>query len=164
MSVQVTERTEQAPRTKGEPLIKLVGVKKYFPITRGIILQRRIGNVHAVDGVDLEVYKGQTVGLVGETGCGKSTLARLVMKLYNVTGGQILFDGQDITRYSARKMRPLRREIQMIFQDPYASLNARKTVGSIIGEPFRIHKTVPGDKIKSEVQQLMELVGLNPEH
>ena len=164
MSVEVNERAG-APRTDGKtPLIKLIGVKKYFPIKRGIVIQRTIGNVHAVDGVDLEVYPGETVGLVGETGCGKSTLARVIMKLYDPTDGQLFFDGQEYTDKSRGKMRPLRREMQMIFQDPYASLNSRKTVGSIIGEPFRIHKTVKGDKIRSEVQQLMELVGLNPEH
>ena len=164
MSVQVTERVEPAPGAKGTPLIKLTGVKKYFPITRGIIIQHKIGQVHAVDGVDLEVYKGKTVGLVGETGCGKSTLARVIMRLYPATEGQIQFEGQDITHAKGRDLRDLRRNMQMIFQDPYASLNPRKTVGSIIGEPFRLHKTVEGGKIKSEVQQLMELVGLNPEH
>ena len=143
MSVQVRERADPQQQETRTPLVKLVGVRKHFPITQGIIIQHKIGAVHAVDGVDLEVYPGETVGLVGETGCGKSTLARLIMKLYSVTDGQILFDGQDITRYSARRMRPLRREIQMIFQDPYASLNPRKTVGSIIGDPFRLHGTVP---------------------
>src|SRR5207245_850371 len=121
MSVQVNERADVPQRTDRTPLIKLTGVKKHFPITQGIIIQRKIGAVHAVDGVDLEVYPGETVGLVGETGCGKSTTARLIMKLYDVTDGQILFDGQDITKLSARKMRPFRREIQMIFQDPSAS-------------------------------------------
>src|SRR5438105_1017588 len=164
MSVQVRERAEPLQKETRTPLVKLVGVKKHFPITRGIILQRKIGAVHAVDGIDLEIYPGETVGLVGETGCGKSTAARLILRLYNVTEGQILFDGQDITKFSARRMRPYRREIQMIFQDPYASLNPRKTIGSIIGDPFRLHKTIPRGKIRDEVRQLMELVGLNPEH
>jgi oligopeptide/dipeptide ABC transporter ATP-binding protein len=160
-----TVPTAAPPGRGGQtPLVKLVGVKKYFPITRGIIFQRKVGQVHAVDGVDLEVYPGETVGLVGETGCGKSTLARCATRLFDVTDGQVIFDGQDITRYNRRKMRPLRREMQMIFQDPYASLNPRKTVGSIIGEPFRVHGTVRRERIKPEVQQLMELVGLNPEH
>ncbi|HEV8682775.1 MAG TPA: dipeptide ABC transporter ATP-binding protein [Actinomycetota bacterium] len=160
-----TTATPAPPGHRGQtPLVQLVGVKKHFPITRGIIFQRKIGQVHAVDGVDLEVYPGETVGLVGETGCGKSTLARCITRLFDITKGQVFFDGQDITRHNRRQMRPLRREIQMIFQDPYASLNPRKTVGSIIGEPFRVHGTVPRDRIKPEVQQLMELVGLNPEH
>ena len=150
--------------TSETPLIRLRGVRKLFPITRGILIQKRIGNVHAVDGVDLEVKKGETVGLVGETGCGKSTLARVVMRLYDATEGTIEFDGEDITGAKGGRLRALRREMQMIFQDPYASLNPRKTVGAIIGAPFRLHRTVPRGKIKGEVQQLMELVGLNPEH
>ena len=164
MSVQVREHEEAPSGQTRTPLVKLVGVKKHFPITRGIIFQRKVGQVHAVDGVDLEVYPGETLGLVGETGCGKSTTARLILKLLDSTDGQIFFDGQEITKLSSRKMRPFRREMQMVFQDPYASLNPRKPVSSIIGEPFRIHGTVPRPKIKSEVQQLMELVGLNPEH
>jgi oligopeptide/dipeptide ABC transporter ATP-binding protein len=164
MSVQVREREETAQGETRTPLVKLVGVKKYFPITRGIIFQKKVGNVHAVDGIDLEVYPGETLGVVGETGCGKSTAARLILKLLDVTDGQVLFDGEDITGLSARKMRPYRREMQMIFQDPYASLNPRKPISAIIGEPFIVHGTIPRNKIKSEVQQLMELVGLNPEH
>jgi oligopeptide/dipeptide ABC transporter ATP-binding protein len=165
--MSVSEVQEQWPdqgRTGAEPLVKLVGVKKHFPITRGIIFQRRIGQVHAVDGVDLEIYPGETVGLVGETGCGKSTTARLITKLLDATDGRVIFEGRDITKLSRRQMRPIRRDMQMIFQDPYASLNPRKTVGSIIAEPMRIHNTMPKDKMKGEVQQLMELVGLNPEH
>jgi oligopeptide/dipeptide ABC transporter ATP-binding protein len=161
---EVQERPAAHERPRGEPLVKLVGAKKHFPITQGILIQHKIGQVHAVDGVDLEVYPGETVGLVGETGCGKSTTARLIMKLLDVTDGQVIFEGQDITRFSRRQMRPIRREMQMIFQDPYASLNPRKTVGSIIAEPMRIHSTMPKDKMKGEVQELMELVGLNPEH
>jgi peptide/nickel transport system ATP-binding protein len=164
MSVEVTERIEPQPQTERRPLVRLSGIKKYFPITQGIIFQHHVGDVHAVDGVDLEIYPGETVGLVGETGCGKSTLARVTMRLYDPTAGTIEFDGQDITKFKGRELRDERRNMQMIFQDPFASLNPRKTVGSIIGEPYRLHKTVPRDKIKSEVQQLMELVGLNPEH
>jgi oligopeptide/dipeptide ABC transporter ATP-binding protein len=165
--VSVTDVAAQTggPATGGrEPLVKLVGVKKYFPITQGIIFQKRVGNVHAVDGIDLEVFPGETLGLVGETGCGKSTTARLITRLLDVTEGEVYFQGRNITRLRRRAVRPLRREMQMIFQDPYASLNPRKTVGTIIGEPFRVHKTVANDRIKPEVQQLMELVGLNPEH
>ena len=127
------------PGSGGEPLVRLRGVKKHFPITRGIIFQRKVGQVHAVDGIDLEIPAGETFGLVGETGCGKSTTARLITRLLDVTEGSIEYDGKDITRLSRRRMRPLRREIAMIFQDPYASLNPRKTVGSIVGEPFQIH-------------------------
>jgi oligopeptide transport system ATP-binding protein len=151
----------RSPRT---PLLRIEGVKKHFPITRGVIFQKKIGQVHAVDGVDLDVYPGETLGLVGETGCGKSTLARLILKVYDVTEGRLSFDGEDYTQFGRRKMRPLRRQIQMVFQDPYASLNPRKTVGSIIADPYRIHGSVPKGKIKSNVEELMELVGLNPEH
>jgi peptide/nickel transport system ATP-binding protein len=164
MSVEVNERVDEAATTERQPLIRLRGIRKLFPITRGILFQKRIGDVHAVDGVDLDVYKGETVGLVGETGCGKSTLARVVMRLYEATEGTIEFDGTDITHARGRDLRALRRDMQMIFQDPFASLNPRKTVGSIVGAPFRLHGTVPRNKIKPEVQQLMELVGLNPEH
>ena len=164
MSVEVSERETPQPATGKQPLVKLEGVKKYFPITRGIIFQHRVGDVHAVDGVDLEIHEGETLGLVGETGCGKSTLARVVMRLFEPTAGKLWFDGRDITAIQGRELREMRRDMQMIFQDPYASLNPRKTVGSIIGEPFRLHRTVARDKIKGEVQELMELVGLNPEH
>jgi oligopeptide/dipeptide ABC transporter ATP-binding protein len=164
VSVVVNERVEPQPETQRQPLVKLVGVKKWFKLTRGIIFQKTVGHVHAVDGVDLEVYPGETVGLVGETGCGKSTLARVVMRLYELTEGQLYFDGQDISRLSGADLRALRRDMQMIFQDPYASLNPRKTVGNIIGEPFKLHGTVPRNRVESEVKQLMELVGLNPEH
>jgi len=164
VSVVVNERVEPQPDTQRQPLVKLVGVKKWFKLTRGIVFQKVVGHVHAVDGVDLEVYPGETVGLVGETGCGKSTLARVVMRLYDLTDGELWFDGQDISHMHGGDLRALRRDMQMIFQDPYASLNPRKTVGAIIGEPFRLHGTVPRNRIESEVKQLMELVGLNPEH
>ncbi len=147
-----------------EPLLRLEGITKYFPITRGILFQRHIGDVHAVDGVDLEIYPGETLGLVGETGCGKSTLARVVTRLLDVTSGRITFEGRDITGTKGRPLRALRRDMQMIFQDPYASLNPRKSIGAIIGEPFRLHDVVPKDGIKRAVQDLMALVGLNPEH
>ena len=164
MSVETNERIEPTPAPQGEPLLRLEGVKKYFPVTRGILFQRRIGDVHAVDGVDFEIKRGETLGLVGETGCGKSTLARVVMRLHDATEGRILFEGRDITRASGGALREIRRDMQMVFQDPQASLNPRKTIGTIIADPFRLHRTVPKDKIKGEVQQLMELVGLNPEH
>jgi len=152
------------PPSNAQPLLKLEGVKKYFPITRGILFQHQVGDVRAVDGVDLEIYPGQTVGLVGETGCGKSTLARVIMRLYEPTEGSIVFDGMDVTHLKGKALRTMRREMQMIFQDPFASLNPRKTVSAIIGEPFRLHGTVPRDQVKSNVQELMERVGLSPEH
>ena len=147
-----------------EPLIRLRGVQKYFPVTSGLLWQRHTGDVRAVDGVDFDVFPGETVGLVGESGCRKSTLARVVTRLHEPTAGTVEFQGQDISHLSDRRLRPMRREMQMIFQDPYASLNPRKTVGSIIGEPYKLHDVVPKKTIKAEVQQLMELVGLNPEH
>ncbi|MFA5889507.1 MAG: oligopeptide/dipeptide ABC transporter ATP-binding protein [Actinomycetota bacterium] len=164
MSVEVREPVSDAAGEIRTPLVRLVGVTKYFPVTRGLIFQKRIGNVHAVDGVDLDIYPGETVGLVGETGCGKSTTARLIMRLMDATSGSVIFDGKDITRLSRRDMRPFRKDMQMVFQDPYACLNPRKSVGSIIAEPMRIHRSVPRAGIIGEVQQLMELVGLNPEH
>jgi oligopeptide/dipeptide ABC transporter ATP-binding protein len=164
VSIQVNERVDREEPVRAAPLVKLEGVKKWFKLTRGIVFQKTIGHVHAVDGVDLEIFPGETLGLVGETGCGKSTLARLVMRLYDLTEGTIIFQGQDITNMKGKDLRRLRRDMQMIFQDPYASLNPRKTVGTIIGEPFHLHGTVPRQKIKDEVKQLMELVGLNPEH
>jgi peptide/nickel transport system ATP-binding protein len=164
MSVEASERPGAAPSRQGEPLLRVTALRKYFPITQGILIQHHVGDVHAVDGVDLEVYPGETVGLVGETGCGKSTLARVVTRLFEPTDGTVEFDGRDITKLKGSQLRQVRRDMQMVFQDPYASLNPRKTVGTIIGAPFRLHKTVPSDKVKGEVQQLMELVGLNPEH
>ena len=161
-AVEATPMREK-PRS-GEPLLRLQGIVKHFPITQGIVFQKKVGAVHAVDGVDLEIYPGETVGLVGETGCGKSTLARVAMRLHDATDGTILFDGRDITRMKGENLRAVRRDMQMIFQDPYASLNPRKTVGTIVGAPLRLHKTVPKNQVKAEVQNLMELVGLNPEH
>src|SRR5881409_2675525 len=164
MSITETVPTPSPAKPPVEPLVRLEGIKKHFPITQGIIFQHKIGAVHAVDGVDLEIYPGETLGLVGETGCGKSTLARVVMRLYDLTEGKLWFDGRDVSNIRGGYLRELRRDMQMVFQDPYASLNPRKTVGSIIGAPFRLHGTIPKSKIKGEVQQLMELVGLNPEH
>jgi len=164
MSVTTTEPAAPGTDAARTPLLKVEGLKKYFPITRGILVQKHIGDVHAVDGVDLHVYPGETLGLVGETGCGKSTLARVVMRLFDPTEGSIEFEGRDITRVKGKELQAIRRDMQMIFQDPFASLNPRKTVGGIIGEPFRIHKAISDDKIKGEVQELMEFVGLNPEH
>jgi peptide/nickel transport system ATP-binding protein/oligopeptide transport system ATP-binding protein len=148
-----------------EPLVQLRDVVKHFPLTSGIIFQRQVGAVHAVDGVSFDVLKGETLGIVGETGCGKSTTARLITRLLEPTSGTVEFEGTDISHLAPRQIKPLRKEMQMIFQDPYSSLNPRKTVGSIIGEPYLIHglKEGKGER-KSAVQELMEQVGLNPEH
>jgi oligopeptide transport system ATP-binding protein len=148
----------------GDVLLKVEGAVKHFPIKQGIIFQREVARVHAVEGVSLEVRSGETLGLVGETGCGKSTLARLIAGLYPMTAGKVTFDGSDITNLPRGKMRPFRRDIQMIFQDPYGSLNPRRRVGSIIGDPFDIHGVADGAERKKRVQELMEVVGLNPEH
>ena len=150
--------------TSSDVLLKLENVVKYFPVQSSSLLSRSKDQVHAVDNVSLELRRGETLGLVGETGCGKSTLARCIMRLYDVTSGRITFDGRDITKLSARGMRPIRRDMQMIFQDPYGSLNPRRRVGSIIGDPFTIHGLADGKERKRRVQEVMELVGLNPEH
>jgi peptide/nickel transport system ATP-binding protein/oligopeptide transport system ATP-binding protein len=148
-----------------EPLVKVRDLYKHFPITRGIVFQKQVGAVHAVDGVSFDIIEGETLGIVGETGCGKSTTARLIMRLLDPSSGTIEYRGQDIAHIPRSQLKPLRREMQMIFQDPYSSLNPRKTVGTIIGEPFRIHAIDQGDGWrKRRVQELMEQVGLNPEH
>ena len=146
-----------------EPLLKVDGLVKHFPITKGV-LKRKVGAVQAVDGLTFDVRPGETLGVVGESGCGKSTMGRLVTRLLEPTGGKVEFQGRDITHMSAGKLRPMRRDIQMIFQDPYGSLNPRHTVGGIVGTPFRLQGVKPEDGVKAEVQRLLELVGLNPEH
>jgi oligopeptide transport system ATP-binding protein len=147
-----------------EPLLKVEGVRKYFPIKKGILLQREVARVHAVDGVSLEVKAGETIGLVGESGCGKSTLGRCIVRLYELTEGSINFEGRDISRLSRRELQPMRREMQMVFQDPYASLNPRKRVGTIIADPLRIHGIGDRAEVRRRVSELLELVGLSPEH
>jgi len=149
----------------GEPLIEVRDLVKHFPLTKGIIFQRQVGAVQAVDHVSFDVLEGETLGLVGETGCGKSTTARLVTRLLDPTSGTIRYQGRDIAGLSRAELKPLRREMQMIFQDPYSSLNPRKTVGSIIADPFVVHGLKSGEgERKTAVQELMEQVGLNPEH
>jgi len=153
-----------AAGANGDALLQAIGLQKHFPVTRGIIFRHRVGAVQAVDGIDFSVSAGQTLGLVGESGCGKTTTGRLLTRLLEPTGGQILFDGHDITHLSMNRMRPLRRDIQMIFQDPYSSLNPRQTVGAIVGAPFRLQGVKTEQGTKQAVQELLELVGLNPEH
>src|SRR5256886_5481389 len=146
------------------PLLQAEHVIKYFPIKRGIVIQREVARVHAVDDVSLEVQRGETLGLVGESGCGKSTLGRSFVRLFPLTGGRIFFDGQDISTLSRRGMRPLRRELQIIFQDPYASLNPRKRVGQIVGAPLAIHGIGDRPERKRRGPRRLEKVGLSPEH
>ena len=155
-----------APTTSGrgdqEVLLDVRNLKMYFPLTRGIILQRRIGWVKAVDDISFQILRGETLGLVGESGCGKSTTGRAILQLYKPTAGEVLFNGVDLTKLAPGEMRKMRRHMQMIFQDPYASLNPRMTVGSIIAEPMQIHNLVPKEQRNQRVQELLEVVGLNP--
>ncbi|RHW24334.1 dipeptide ABC transporter ATP-binding protein [Nocardioides immobilis] len=150
-------------KADAEPILTVENLRMYFPI-RSSLLKRTIGQVQAVDGVSFVVPKGGSLGLVGESGCGKSTTGQLITRLYKPTGGSMQFEGQDLAQLSNRQMRPLRRDIQMIFQDPYSSLNPRHTVGSIVGTPLRVHDVVPRSKTLARVQELLEVVGLNPEH
>jgi len=147
----------------GETLLKVTGLQKHFPIKKGL-LQRQVGAVHAVDGLDFEVKAGETLGVVGESGCGKSTMGRQITRLLEPTGGTVEFQGKDITHLGVSGMRPLRRDMQMIFQDPYSSLNPRHTIGTIVGAPFKLQGVSPEGGVRKEVQRLLEVVGLNPEH
>ena len=149
---------------RGDELLVVEDLKKHFPVTRGIIFQKQIAAVKAVDGVSFAVREGETLGVVGESGCGKSTMARCVMRLLDPTEGRIVFNGRDITRLSRADMRPYRRQMMMIFQDPYASLNPRKRVGFIVGEALEVHKLGTEAEIKKRAQELLDVVGLNPEH
>jgi len=158
------ERDSQAAVGNGDRvLVSVQDVRMHFPVTAGIILQRRVGVIKAVDGVSLDIVRGETLGLVGESGCGKTTLGRVILMLYRPTGGRILFDGQDLTSMRPAALRRMRRHMQMIFQDPFASLNPRMTVGSIIAEPMVIHGLAKNRRERRErVEELMRVVGLNP--
>ena len=145
-----------------EALLKVDHLVKYFPITQGIVFQRQIGAVHAVDDVSFEVRRGETLGLVGESGCGKSTTGRTILQLYRPTSGHVYFEGHDLVKIKAEELRKMRRKMQMIFQDPYASLNPRMTVGEIVGEPLIVHHLASHKQADERVAELLKLVGLNP--
>ena len=147
---------------ENEALVIVRNLKKYFPITKGNIMQRHVGDIKAVDGVSLDIYRGETLGLVGETGCGKTTLGRTMLRLYKPTEGQIIFDGCDLIDIKSSELRHMRRRMQMIFQDPYASLNPRMTIGSIISAPLTVHKVVSRQEKRERVNELLEMVGLSP--
>jgi oligopeptide transport system ATP-binding protein len=146
----------------GESLLSVNNLVMHFPLTRGIIFQRKVGAVQAVDGISFDVKPGETLGLVGESGCGKSTTGRAILQLYKPTDGEVIFKGKDLTKLNGGDMRKMRRHLQMIFQDPYASLNPRMTVGNIVSEPMQIHNLVPKRERTQRVQELLETVGLNP--
>ncbi len=157
--------TVERGRVDGGPLLEVRDLVKHFPVRSGLFSRGDGRSVKAVDGVSFDIRRGETFGIVGESGCGKSTTARLLLRLVEPTSGTVRLEGRDIASLKARELKPLRRELQMIFQDPYSSLNPRRTVGSIIGEPFAIHNLKSGGaEQKRAVQDLMELVGLNPEH
>ncbi|MEV6182162.1 ABC transporter ATP-binding protein [Streptomyces sp. NPDC052016] len=148
-----------------EPILEVSGLVKHYPLTRGVLFRKQVGAVRAVDGVDLALGRGETLGIVGESGCGKSTVAKMLVHLERPTAGRIRYRGEDITRLSGKALKAVRRNIQMVFQDPYTSLNPRMTVGDIVGEPYEIHPEVApkGDR-RRKVQDLLDVVGLNPEH
>ena len=151
--------------SSGEPLVQVRGLVKEFPIDRGVMFRRNIGAVKAVDGIEFDVYPGETLGIVGESGSGKSTTARLIARLLDPTAGEVRFEGRDITALRGSSLKEIRRDMQMVFQDPYSSLNPRKTIGSIVAEPLAIHHIEPARTgRKRAVQELMDTVGLNPEH
>ncbi len=145
-----------------ENLLQVKNLVKYFPIRRGVLLKRDVGYVHAVDDISFNIMKGETLGLVGESGCGKSTAGRTILQLYRPTSGRVLFEGEDLASLKGQALRQKRRKLQMIFQDPYASLNPRMTAGDIVGEPFIVHRLAQGTQVQKEVMRLFSLVGLNP--
>ncbi|MDQ4026987.1 MAG: dipeptide ABC transporter ATP-binding protein [Actinomycetota bacterium] len=143
-----------------EPLLVVDDLKVYFPIRSGVVIERRVGEIKAVDGVSFEIERGETLGLVGESGCGKTTVGRTILRLYDPTEGRILFEGKDIANLSEKEMRSLRRRMQMVFQDPYSSLNPRQNVGNIVAEPLRVHGLARGRDVEKQVQHLLDVVGL----
>ena len=143
-------------------LLDVRGLQMHFPVSKGVIFQSRVGEIKAVDGVSFQIMRGETLGLVGESGCGKTTIGRCILQLLRPTGGEVRFRGEDLTQLSGRAMRPLRKELQVIFQDPYGSLNPRMTVGAIVEEPLIIHKIGDRNERKARMQELFEVVGLNP--
>ncbi|WP_440065126.1 ABC transporter ATP-binding protein [Streptosporangium sp. OZ121] len=156
--------SETTGEPRGEALLELSGLKKHFPVMGGVIFKHQVGKVHAVDGIDLTVHAGETLGLVGESGCGKSTAGRLASRLLEPTEGSIKYAGQEIGHARRKELKPIRAEIQMIFQDPYSSLNPRHTVGTIVGGPMEINGINPPGGRDNRVRELLEIVGLNPEH
>ncbi len=151
-----------ALRDNNQTILSVRGLKKYFPITQGILIQRKVADVKAVDGISFDVKQGETLGLVGESGCGKSTTGRTILQLYRPTEGQVFFQGKDLAALKGEDLRKMRSNMQMIFQDPYASLNPRMTVGDIIAEPLEVHNIARGKEKKERVQELLSIVGLNP--
>jgi oligopeptide transport system ATP-binding protein len=152
------------PARRGEPLIEVRDLVKHFPLTSGIILQRQVGAVRAVDGISSDVLRGETLGVVGESGCGKSTTARLLVRLLDPTSGSVTLDGVEISSLKGRQLKEMRREMQMIFQDPFASLNPRKRIGQIVGDPLQLHGLASGRELRRNVQELLDRVGLSAEH
>ena len=150
--------------SKGDPLLEVSHLVKHFPIKSGALIDREVATVHAVDDVSLTLHEGETLGLVGESGCGKSTLCRTILQLLQPSSGSVKYEGRELVGLSRKQLTPLRRQMQMIFQDPYGSLNPRKRVGQIVGDPLRLHGIASGDELRRQVQELLERVGLQPEH
>ncbi|CAN5767962.1 dipeptide ABC transporter ATP-binding protein [soil metagenome] len=161
-ATQTAGATNPTTANGDAPLLDVRDLVMHFPLTQGIIFQKKVGAVQAVDGISLQVKRGETLGLVGESGCGKSTTGRAILQLYKPTSGQVIFNGKDLTKLNGGDMRKMRRHLQMIFQDPYASLNPRMTVGSIVSEPMQIHNLVSKNQRNQKVQELLQTVGLNP--